>query len=666
MSETTVTFLTQTGTDVYSRAVRVFDGEISTESRDFFDQAIQNLLLAAQGYFWDPATNKWELPAPSPGQQTSFPTDSQIEDTALVVGNILAALNTWSQMKVVTNGKQTDNASVTLDLTDCGTLSPTYNSTKTLTTTMNRYMAEYVDKIIRTMRAAGWDPIYLPGSSHQVTARDTLKALLTDQLSTGSHIYDFAQLVQSAANTVASTLVTEDSSSQSDSIQQLLMVDYISCGNELLYNEMSDLNTAINLNQATLSYLNNLQDLMNQKDPQHFLMQLQDLTGTDPDWSQFEQDTFGDQTISNVPKFTDAQLQAYIDGLAGKEDPEKLQYWWGIYPSFYGVYYDDATFRDRYFDNLVTQTAQSYYTSTMNDIYTSLQTLANVSYSDLRDTKKPYAAIYKNLVTEINTMNNWSEYKFVHPDNGDLITRSGKYFDPATNSYKPLPTTEDIPEGGIVTTMSLDMATAFQQFTFKLQHNYSTADGVDHAATFIDIPSTLPADDTTWQSLQGAITYAFDHQEDWYPAAVTAGQNAKLLPDNGASAAFISKASGAFDVSINTIINNLTYLQNKITAVDSGAPLASQLGTIISDFTDIASTQNGSIETWVKDFEEGQEGVYQQHLNNAVVASQSLNDTEREQLNNVMFVYEEFYKSSTAMLSTLDQLLKKIVTNAAR
>ena len=86
------------------------------------------------------------------------------------------------------------------------------------------------------------------------------------------------------------------------------MVDYIATGNEVLYNQMTNLQNAINLNQNVLSYLNSLQDLMNQKTASQFLMQLTSLNSSSPDYSAFEKATFGDQVIGTTADFTEDEL----------------------------------------------------------------------------------------------------------------------------------------------------------------------------------------------------------------------------------------------------------------------------------------------------------------------------------------------------------------------
>jgi hypothetical protein len=164
---------------------------------------------------------------------------------------------------------------------------------------MTRYMAEPVDQLIRTLRSAGFE--CRTGTNPELVS--AMIAVLRDT----PEIYDILRTVERGVSAAEQALVSEDAFSQSESLQQLLMVDYISRGNELLFNEMSNLKGAIDINQSILSYLNSLQDLMNQKDPQHFIMQLQYLAGAtsedETSWQQFEKETFSQElgTESKLP-----------------------------------------------------------------------------------------------------------------------------------------------------------------------------------------------------------------------------------------------------------------------------------------------------------------------------------------------------------------------------
>lgn len=445
MSQTIVNFLTKVGTSLVIEP-RVFDFEIATSSQATYEDLLNQLQTAVN------ANNATDIQA------------------------ILKKLDGWSKMDYVSNGVQTTNTGYNLATNvyynDSNPL-PASPGPDVVTTTMNRYMAEYVDRLIRTYRSAGWDPIVDSVSS----ASAALAAVQANP-----SIYQIVSYITQALNAASQAVLIGNASTQSKSLQQLLMVDYISRGNELLYSQMKDLQTAIDLNQNTLSYLNSLQDLMNQKDPQQFLMQLQLLSTTNPaslalqNYTNFETQSFNQQ-LGTVSKFSQNEIRQYVN---------------------------------------------------------TLQTLGLNSDTIASVTPQQYA----NMV-------------------------------------------------GTVSGTMLDLNTV-QNMT----------------ATF----------------------------------------NAT---NNG----------------INTIISNLDFLINQLTLAAGGGTtgLIQALQAIRGDF-DTLRTQGvaTAVVNWVQDIGVNREGDYQRRLNDAIVASQSLNDSKREELRRVMFVFEEFYKSATAMLSRITQLIERM------
>lgn len=291
MAETTVTFLTYDPTSVqqpYTQQLRVFDLEISADAQSYYIQCMNA---------FDAVINDTTL------------TDS---DKLVKMGDILHALDTWSQYIYVSQGQQITQSTATID----DVVSSGDPITLSSLGTMDRYMAESVDKLIRTFRAAGYDPVGNVFTKSGVTNDSVYSSLFV----TDADLYDVAGTLTQAINAAQQCRLTTDVWTQSQSIQQLLMVDYVSRGNELLFNEMSQLKTAIDLNQSTLAYLNSLQDLMNQKDPQHFIMALQNLSGTVggdvTKYESFESDSYN-QELSNVAKFSDTDVESYLKNILG-------------------------------------------------------------------------------------------------------------------------------------------------------------------------------------------------------------------------------------------------------------------------------------------------------------------------------------------------------------
>jgi len=474
-TQTIVTFLTETSPGTYEPQQRIFELEVSGFGVDRYTLAMEQFGQYMTDF----------LEAGNDAGRTS---------SAEILQFILGALDGWAGMIYVDEqGNQVSQGAYysaeTGQFFDEPYLDAGYNPTSdpaqatyyNIQGTMTRYMAEQVDQLIRTLRAAGWQM----GASVENppgTAAPWLLAVQTNlKLTTPDDrpIYDIDSIITAALSAAEHALIEEDEFSQSECLQQLLMVDYISRGNQLLFEEMSTLKDAININQNVLSYLNSLQDLMNQKDPEHFIMKLEFLSGGSDDeaaWQEFERETF------NQELGTEARLPG-------------------------------------------------------------------VSEQDIID--------YISIVSDQN---------YTHL--GDVAEGSG------TGSMA----------GAFVT---LDPADVEQ------------------------------------------LTYIFDAR-------------------------------------VTTIITNLEKHKAdlEIAAGQAGTPLANQLDKILNDFQALEGEEK--LITWIQDYESGQEGEFQRHLNDAVVASQALNDTEREELRRVMFVYEEFYKSATAMLSRITQLIERMASSISR
>ncbi len=485
---------------------RIFDFEISKDAQSYYNYELTQVLLGLGAQIQD-ANGVLHPPTPTTLNAGTIvfggPTSAQ------TVSDAINLLNNWSKMKLInTQGFQTysfGNFGTNTDaegtiIPNTGTLAPPVSqfvitsdpndssiSTTNpkvimvpadavnsgiaqLDTTMDQYMAQGLDKLIRTLRAAGWDPIGDPTNSANA------QAAITNVTGANATVYGLANILQQAISAAAQThLAGKAALSDSMSIQQVLMVDYVSRGNEILFNEMQQLKSAVDINQQALSYLNSLQDLMNQKDPQKFIMQL--------------------QLLNNV--------------------------------------------------NINTSSPQSQFDSFEKATYDqSLATLTRIS----SETPAGYQAYFNNLATGAAI-----------PDNAQLAASS---FD--------------------------DLSTA-------------------------------------------------------------------------------GKSIAAYSAS--TITANLTYLVQQISAM-GGSPangLVLALNKINSDFQGLVTQDPANaLKNWIQDTQTADPGGFQRNLSNAIVSSQSFNDTERENLREVMFVFEEFYKSATGLLSRLTQLIEKMADGIAR
>lgn len=106
--------------------------------------------------------------------------------------------------------------------------------------------------------------------------------------------------------------------------------------------------------------------------------------------------------------------------------------------------------------------------------------------------------------------------------------------------------------------------------------------------------------------------------------------------------------------------------------------LLSRLQGVKSDLDTVSSQydsthQINSFITWLVDKYDlrgsataNQSGNYQQNLTYAITASQSLNDTQKEKVRNFLYVFEEYYKSASAILQQLTQILQRMAQNMGR
>ncbi|MBS0634106.1 MAG: hypothetical protein JSR37_01415 [Verrucomicrobia bacterium] len=474
---------------------RVFDFEITSASQAYYNQELTNILVGLGAQIQD---SNGGLHAPTPSTLASGTIVFGGTTNAQAVSDAINLLNNWSKMKQVNaQGFQTysyGNIGITTDLegtvvttdgsgnlinqpaANLRTLTPS-NTGVPLTTTMDQYMAQGLDKLIRALRAAGWDPISDPTNTPARLATAQAAIAQVTGTSTAS-IYGLTGILSSAASAAAQAhLVGAAANTDSMSIQQVLMVDYVSRGNEILFNEMALLKDAVDANQVALSYLNSLQDLMNQKDPQKFIMQLQELNNVNVN------------TTSPQEQFN----------------------------AFEKATYDQ-----------------------------SLSTLSRLG----TESAVAYTAYFNNLATGA-----------------------------------PIP-----------------------------------ADAQLAASAFEDLTNAT-------NTIAG--------------------------------------------YSVTNILANLDYLIGEIGG-KGGSPasgLIQALNTVRNDFQGLSNTpanQLSAIQNWIQDAQPSDQGGFQRNLSNAIVSSQSFNDTERENLREVMFVFEEFYKSASGLLSRLTQLLEKMADGIAR
>lgn len=101
--------------------------------------------------------------------------------------------------------------------------------------------------------------------------------------------------------------------------------------------------------------------------------------------------------------------------------------------------------------------------------------------------------------------------------------------------------------------------------------------------------------------------------------------------------------------------------------------LLSKVRAVLKDLTDNDLTTYEGQKAWVEDKYGGlvgtdstNSGLIQQALTFATTAGQSLNDTQKETVRRYLFLFEEYYKSASAVLQKISQIIEKMGQSISR
>lgn len=144
---------------------------------------------------------------------------------------------------------------------------------------------------------------------------------------------------------------------------------------------------------------------------------------------------------------------------------------------------------------------------------------------------------------------------------------------------------------------------------------------------------------------------------------------------------FVS-AGGIFAASVHfvsTVQSLLVAMTSVITALSTSQVTTSAGGMdpngLLAQMKDVfrdlqnASSSNLGLVNWVDDNYNAvgsgasKAGLIQQNLTNAITAAESLNTTQTETVRNFLYLFEEYYKSASAMLQQITQIIQKMADN---
>lgn len=197
------------------------------------------------------------------------------------------------------------------------------------------------------------------------------------------------------------------------------------------------------------------------------------------------------------------------------------------------------------------------------------------------------------------------------------------------------------------------------------------------------------------QGGQNGVTNSTHGVSAWspiYQQAASAFFNTKVTPIILSSITPGVNSSGYINAYKNlvSIRTSLSAQLAKLSAVTSASDRANnttlygRLSQVLKDLNTTFVTSTGSpilsttppgaasagFKKWMLDnysaYNSVESGQFQQNITFAITAGENLNDTQKETVRNYLYIFEEYYKSASAALQAITQIIQKMAQNIAR
>lgn len=129
----------------------------------------------------------------------------------------------------------------------------------------------------------------------------------------------------------------------------------------------------------------------------------------------------------------------------------------------------------------------------------------------------------------------------------------------------------------------------------------------------------------------------------------------------------------AITTQLTSQIAALSATTPRISGREDSNSLLAKLRKVLDDITRTQATTSGGARTWVIDNYNASNnagvtsaGAIQQNITNAITAGESLNTTQTESVRNFLYLFEEYYKSASAVLQAISQIIQKMADGIAR
>lgn len=119
--------------------------------------------------------------------------------------------------------------------------------------------------------------------------------------------------------------------------------------------------------------------------------------------------------------------------------------------------------------------------------------------------------------------------------------------------------------------------------------------------------------------------------------------------------------------------SNLTTIYTQLNTQFAGKPanekpeLMTRIKQVLDDMNQGGPDPNQKLFVWIQDNYANTDvttsGGFQTHLTQCITAAQSLNDTQKQNLQNYIYVFQQFYTSAASMLATITAMITKMADN---
>lgn len=236
---------------------------------------------------------------------------------------------------------------------------------------------------------------------------------------------------------------------------------------------------------------------------------------------------------------------------------------------------------------------------------------------------------------------------------------------------------QSLDEALTTTQKVLDTLNTIQQ----IHNNITTAAKPPFGNTFNLFPGTTGSPTTFYSNYQHAASAFFNTPVDpTLPASFSAtssdfkkaeSQLISMREQLRTQISTLSRTTPPILVS-GQPVEDASSLLGKIRKVYDDLNANFQVGGNPVTFTSDPTQAFNAFKTWVLDSyassasDPSKSGLLQQNITNAIAAGQNLNDTQKEAVRRYLFVFEEYYKSASAVLAQITEIITKIAQNIAR